>query len=753
MDESGLWLDGLSVTMKVGGTSHALTTDKAGVVELRQQTETTAKVWVADIAQAERILLDRLERLDEAPAPTGPDVVRYPVREPAKNISLAPETPKLIVLGIDRTWFEVRVVDEVGDPVPDLDLTFATQGESTLTTDSNGVARHESFGNPSATAMIANVAQARSILAPRWDQAREAKIPTGSHVSVLQFVNHMEAVSLPKERRHTIVLTPERTWVEVRVVDDNENPISGKKARLHLTDGRVVEKLLGEDGLVRADEIPAGVCKFVLPVKDRAEWLDPNAPPPPQDPKELPEGHWLVRKKIKPPGPEVPSLRTGEVHTVVVGRKIAEQLEIDDALFRLMSAVLLPEAQNPDAAPTEPDGSRPTAMDLLAASLRYADLHRDRKILITGHTDTSGGDEYNQDLSEYRAGVVYVVLANEGEASRQEFGRLCHGPHLQGKEKKQQVLYDDRVQVLNWVAATFGWPCSTNGEYWNYLQAVKAFQGTYNTNGNDEHPKEQLEVDGDFGPASWRAVFDCYQVHLAETLELTAEKLASLQSEVRGQFLKPFVACGEYKPKEMAGADNYRSQTNRRVEVLFLEKGDHEPETPCLVGDCDPRECELYDRTWYLRRRLLAKVVKTRPIRIRLCDYDIRPYKRKRYVLNVNDAAPMVDRTDEDGVIEREIPFEASSGWVDVWPNDENDEEQLRWYITFDTIPDASIPRGASIRLRNLNYYRGEIVDQMTNQLEAAIRFFQSDWQELDVNGKLDGKTSEKLRSLHDLPA
>ena len=60
---------------------------------------------------------------------------------------------------------------------------------------------------------------------------------------------------------------------------------------------------------------------------------------------------------------------------------------------------------------------------------------------------------------------------------------------------------------------------------------------------------------------------------------------------------------------------------------------------------------------------------------------------------------------------------------------------------------------GASIRLRNLNYYRGEIVDQMTNQLEAAIRFFQSDWQELDVNGKLDGKTSEKLRSLHDLPA
>ena len=176
------------------------------------------------------------------------------------------------------------------------------------------------------------------------------------------------------------------------------------------------------------------------------------------------------------------------------------------------------------------------------------------------------------------------------------------------------MLYDDRVQVLNWVAATFGWPCSTNGEFGDYLRAVKSFQSTYNTEGNNRDPKEQLAVDGDFGPGCWRAVFDCYQVHLAETLEITAEELASLQGEVRGQFVKkskPLVGCGEYKPKEMAGVDNYRSQTNRRVEVLFFEPEDHVPETPCLVGDCDPEACELYDRRWYLRKRLPAKVATT----------------------------------------------------------------------------------------------------------------------------------------------
>jgi OmpA family len=605
VDESGLWIDGLAVKMKINGVAQSLTTDKAGVVKVTEQTASISIVSVADIAQAERILVDRLDKLDEAGAPTGKDVVGYPLDEPAKTVILQPATPRMIVLGLRRTWFEARVIDEVGVPVPGLDLAFSVNGESTLTTDGAGVARLEAFGNPSATVMIASVGQAQSILDPRWKQVREAKIPGGSDVSVLQLAEVMGAIPLIEMRRHTIVLTPERTWIEIRVVDDNNNPISGRRARLHLTDGRVVEKILGDDGLIRVDETVAGVCKLVLPVRDLTEWIDPSAPAPAQDPRDIPDGHWIVRRDIKPPGPEVEGLETGESHVVVVGRKIVEQFEIDDALFRLMSAVLLPEGQSPGADPTEPDGTRPTTIDLLAASLRYAELHPNRKILISGHTDTSGGDEYNQNLSEFRAAAVYAVLANDS-GSREEFGDLCHGPHLQGKEKKQQVLYDDRVQVLNWVADTFGWPCSTSSEYGSYLRAVKEFQRTYDTEGNERNPIEQLDVDGDFGPASWRAVFDCYQVQLAKTLEVTAQELQELQTRVRPRFLKPFVGCGESKPKEMAGVDNYRSQTNRRVEVMFFEPDDHVPETPCLSGDCDPGACELYDRTWYGRKWLVG---------------------------------------------------------------------------------------------------------------------------------------------------
>lgn len=521
---------------------------------------------------------------------------------------LSPAPPPASLQSPKTTWFEVLVIDEAGMPVPGLDLTFSV-GADAVTTDGAGVARIKAQGSPaSSTVRIVSPEQAMQILQPRWTAVREPEIPAGRDVSVFQLTDSPPSATLRNKRRHTIVLTPEHTWIEVRVVNDNNEPIQDKRARLHLTNGRVVERMLGNDGRVRSNEIPAGVCKFVLPVEDRAEWIDPDAPAPAEDPKELPEGHWIVRKHIKPPGPEVPDLRTGEQHTIVVGRKIAEQLEIDDALFRLMSAVLLPEAQNPDAAPTEPDGTRPTAMDLLAASLRYAELHPDRKILVTGHTDTSGGDEYNQDLSESRAATVYAVLANDS-GSREDFGDQCHGPHLQGKEKKQQVLYDDRVQVLNWVAATFGWPCSTNGEFSDYLRAVEDFQSTYNTEGNAGYPIEQLDVDGDFGPATWRGVFDCYQVHLAKTLECTTEELQALQGQVRPRFLKQYVGCGENKPKEMAGVDNFRSQTNRRVEVLFFEPPDHVPETPCLAGECDPDGCELYDRRWYLRRRLPTRLL------------------------------------------------------------------------------------------------------------------------------------------------
>ena len=107
VDESGLWIDGLAVKMKTNGVTQSLTTDKAGVVKLTEQTASISIVSVADISQAEQILLDRLDKVDKAGAPKGKDVVGYSLEEPAKTVNLQPTTPRTIVLGLAQTWFVV----------------------------------------------------------------------------------------------------------------------------------------------------------------------------------------------------------------------------------------------------------------------------------------------------------------------------------------------------------------------------------------------------------------------------------------------------------------------------------------------------------------------------------------------------------------------------------------------------------------------------------------------------------------------
>ncbi len=57
-----------------------------------------------------------------------------------------------------------------------------------------------------------------------------------------------------------------------------------------------------------------------------------------------------------------------------------------------------------------------TTVDRLASALKEAP---DRKVLIEGHTDSVGSDEYNQELSERRARAVQTALLERGVNSSQ----------------------------------------------------------------------------------------------------------------------------------------------------------------------------------------------------------------------------------------------------------------------------------------------------------------------------------------------
>lgn len=64
----------------------------------------------------------------------------------------------------------------------------------------------------------------------------------------------------------------EKTWIEVRLVDQDGNPLKGYKYRVRLPDSSLMEGALDADGKVRFDGIVPGQASITFPDFDAAEW-------------------------------------------------------------------------------------------------------------------------------------------------------------------------------------------------------------------------------------------------------------------------------------------------------------------------------------------------------------------------------------------------------------------------------------------------------------------------------------------------
>jgi hypothetical protein len=287
-------------------------------------------------------------------------------------------------------------------------------------------------------------------------------------------------------------------------------------------------------------------------------------------------------------------LPAGESHTLKVA--IHDRAEIEDAFFHHDSAVFLPDAPEPEAPPAgeaadtpfgnnefwkalqashpafcedvqepyQPEsdggaGGRRDGVPLLLEVLRYADAHPKRRLLVAGHTDTVGDATYNEKLSGFRASSVVALL----EGDRAGFVQAVKNNHS---------AKDDAV-MLRYAARTRGWPCDVPEGESPTAEQIKSFQGRY----NDEFGgagRAALAVDGDVGPKTLGAYFDVLEDDLAaqaggaDALTSLREKLTYVDASHKT------LACGERYPIEGAGSDNFQSQTNRRVEVLFFAATD-----------------------------------------------------------------------------------------------------------------------------------------------------------------------------------
>lgn len=252
-------------------------------------------------------------------------------------------------------------------------------------------------------------------------------------------------------------------------------------------------------------------------------------------------------------------------------------VEVEDVHFHFDSAVLLPDYGD------APDKSRISGLAVLVATYKHAREHPDRLLLDAGHTDTSGQDAYNLSLSVKRADNVLFAL----EGNRGGWVGIA----------KAQNRVEDYQQIVKWAGWTYGWGCDPGAIDNVYgpktKAAVECFQDNYG-----KTFKNKIAVDGVVGEQTWGAMFDVYMDQLKAMMNVDDAGLVVARGKLK--FLGPKrVGCGENFPIEAPRKDNYRSEINRRVELLFFDP-DQVPKLDCHPGaGCTPILCEVYNPKMY----------------------------------------------------------------------------------------------------------------------------------------------------------
>lgn len=410
--------------------------------------------------------------------------------------------------------------------------------------------------------------------------------------------------------------------IAIQVVDDDGEPFAGRDVLLTLPDGTVLRRTLDEAGRTRFVGVPDGArCSFeIVPAQVQLEFtlLD-------EEGASLAEKSFVVTDST---GTEVKgvtddegfasvTVAEGEVEVRVdfeaaEGKSAKDEagtgddaldedgsegddgsdtdededeshkmfvLEAPSALFRLESAVVMPEGEDPSA--DSHDSVR--SVDLFALALRFNDEQPDKSMFVAGHADTSGDFDANVVLSAQRANMVLSVISGD----RETFVNLADASHT----------IADYKQILSWCTTEFPEifncdPGKIDDVEFTGIEPLRRFQAQYNNASETFGGAAAISVDGSIGPETWGALFDVYQEAIRVELDETREKLQELQSNLR--FVddgRKALGFGETQPAVGAGEDGRREQANRRVEILFFAD---EAEPDLATAEVDPANCNIY---------------------------------------------------------------------------------------------------------------------------------------------------------------
>lgn len=310
--------------------------------------------------------------------------------------------------------------------------------------------------------------------------------------------------------------------------------------------------------------------------------------------------------------------KTTEIRLKSLGMHI---LEMEDVLFHLNSAVMMPESpsgkSSADGVASDGPGGdlgddfqedQQTVTGIKALALVFKQFELDPKVqmVIAGHTDTSGKPKFNFKLSEERAQNVLYLLTGEKE------------PWAEVSEGRQKI--EDYQQIMRCYALKKGWACDPEKVDDKWGDKTKKACREFFKQALPGSPDDSDEIKGARADAlvaevqsdskkrwpkrAWEAVFDLYVEDLCKFLDMETEGFKEYANATIKYIddTRKYVACGESFPIDDREKKNYRSQVNRRVEIVFFDE-DEKPVLDCPVTVDTvhkEEECPLWDKTCYL---------------------------------------------------------------------------------------------------------------------------------------------------------
>lgn len=265
------------------------------------------------------------------------------------------------------------------------------------------------------------------------------------------------------------------------------------------------------------------------------------------------------------------NIATGKEHTLVLKRRKAVIVEVDDLNFHTGSAVMLP-------APHQVGGRKQGLIGGLNCIIRAFEygLERGHTLLVAGHTDTDGGDSTNLELSRRRAENVRLFLVGDKDG----WAAACANHKVQ-----------DYQTILQWVSEEYGWNCHPGGIDGQHgsrtTAALESFRKRYRASYGELPDSKRLTK------SDWMAFYHLYELYVTRSVDLAGARSGLQLAD------PPILACGEHWPLEGLGKNNFRSQLNRRVELIFFEQ------PPPDMSSQKPPGAQLFGSRLFFQRSYL----------------------------------------------------------------------------------------------------------------------------------------------------